>query len=820
MRFVLRLLVLFVVAVPAWAQDGDTPITASDLFNIRELGSVAPSPDGRYVVYTVRQAYHAGEGKEAKYGYRTHLWIAEAGGREAPRPLTRGDESASQPAWHPDGDRLAFVRTVDGKPQVFILPFEGGEAWQLTHAKQGASQPTWSPGGDLLLFASSLAEKDVREAVGGTPGWPGERPGRMPGDTRGATPDPDGSVAEIRAWLDANQDDNNPRVLDRLDLQGENDLEPGLSFRHWYVIAPTDSAEAAPVTRGFVSYSSAAWLADGTQLVVSGNTQVAQHPDRERQSNLYLVDVATGRVEPFLSLPGRSVFSPQPAPDGTAIAYLSSDLDDPGFSQTELEVYALDGQHAPLHLTDDFDRSVQRVEWSPEGRFIYFTAASDGGVPLYRVAPYGADLADADEVDEAADSSAVADTLALPGAPVFVDDAPDSTATSADSLITETDDEETGPIIERLTPFTQGVSAFAAVRSAVYYVVTEVENPYELYRAGLRFDAPRRLTDHNAAWLKTRRVSRPEAFSYVTPDSLTVGYWIMEPTFARAGRQYPLLVEIHGGPSAMWGPGESSMWHEFQLFAAKGYGIVYSNPRGSGGYGYDFQRANFQNWGHGPTADVLGAADRAAALPWVDKSKQVVTGGSYAGYLTAWIVGHDDRFKAAVAQRGVYDLRTFFGEGNAWRLVPSHFGGYPWDDDVFETLSEASTVDLVREEVRASAQAGDLDVDMFSEADEMDGVDADSTTRRLSVPEILARESPITYVRDIETPLLIIHGDVDRRTGFVQSEMLYRSLKALGKPVEYVRYPGAGHELSRSGNPKQRLDRLLRIYEFMERYVR
>ena len=144
----------------------------------------------------------------------------------------------------------------------------------------------------------------------------------------------------------------------------------------------------------------------------------------------------------------------------------------------------------------------------------------------------------------------------------------------------------------------------------------------------------------------------------------------------------------------------------------------------------------------------------------------MVTGGSYAGYLTAWIVGHDHRFKAAVAQRGVYDLATFFGEGNAWRLVPSHFGGYPWE-------------------------AGSL----------------------------LDYNSPQSYVDQIQTPLLIMHGDNDLRTGVIQSEVLYKSLKALERPVEYVRYPNAGHELSRSGDPKQRIDRLLRIYEFMERYV-
>ena len=144
----------------------------------------------------------------------------------------------------------------------------------------------------------------------------------------------------------------------------------------------------------------------------------------------------------------------------------------------------------------------------------------------------------------------------------------------------------------------------------------------------------------------------------------------------------------------------------------------------------------------------------------------VVAGGSYAGYLTAYLVGHDNRFKAAVAQRGVYDLATFFGEGNAWRLVPWEFNAFPWED-----------------------------------------------------PEILSRESPITYARDIRTPLLIMHSDRDLRTGVSQSEMLYRTLKVLRKPVEYVRYPREGHDLSRTGEPRLRVDRLLRILEFFQRHL-
>jgi dipeptidyl aminopeptidase/acylaminoacyl peptidase len=296
-----------------------------------------------------------------------------------------------------------------------------------------------------------------------------------------------------------------------------------------------------------------------------------------------------------------------------------------------------------------------------------------------------------------------------------------------------------------------------------------VKNPFEVYLADADCKNEKRVSYFNYSWVQIKQLSSPEKRSFTNNKGMTVEYWIMKPANYEAGKKYPLLLEIHGGPTAMWGPGETSMWHEYQFFCSKGYGVVYCNPRGSGGYGLDFLRANINDWGTGPTSDVLTALDKTvAAENWVDTSKLLVTGGSYAGYLVAWIIAHDHRFKAACSQRGVYDLATFFGEGNAWRLVQYYFGGYPWDPATKATLE---------------------------------------------------KESPITYVQNITTPYIIFHGESDRRTGTTQGEMMYRSLKVLGRPVEYVRHPGATHEITRSGNNRQRIDQMLRTYEFFERWI-
>ena len=801
--------------LPTAAQDRIQP---TDLFRIVQLDDVEVSPSGRYAVYTAKTIVES-DGERA---YRTHLWMTEVGREDRARPLTQGDASAHSPAWAPDGSALAFVRSVDGTPQVFWLPLDGGEAVQLTRLPYGATHPQVSPRGDRVLLQSRLPYAAVDSATRAAPPFDPERPGwRAPT----ADPDADGSADAIRAFLEENAGDGTAEVTARLRFQGEQGLDPGLHFSHLYTVPA--SAIGAPhraeaVTSGWASYANARWMPDGQNLVADGYAG-STHPDRTDERHLFSIRPGS-RPRPMLRLEEYSTSQPQIAPDGSAVAFLARRLDDPGYAQTEIGLLRLDGTNEVDWLTEGFDRSVGQVRFGPDGWYVYAVAPSEGGFPLFRI-PTGAAPPPGLTTDGVAERIRIVQRGEADSLLATLDPAErDRRAALADSLAERA---ATGPV--RLTAPTAGVRAFDVGRSGIAYVVTTPENPYELALAAPDGRNARVLTRHNTEWLEDRRVQpmtkrtltrllplQPDTLRLDTlaaralladsaalaqagrrfadlprtlrralaadttgrlvlgedrpgADTLRVDYWVMEPVGRRRGQRYPLLVQMHGGPSAMWGPGEASMWHEFQLFAARGYGVVFANPRGSGGYGYDFQRANYQDWGAGPASDVLAVADEAAALPWVDENRLALTGGSYAGYLTAWIVAHDRRFRAAVAQRGVYDLRTFFGEGNAFRLVETHFGGFPWDEEA---------------------------------------------------AEVLAANSPITFAPDIETPLLIMHASQDLRTGVSQSEQLYRTLKVLGRPVEYVRYPGAGHDLSRTGDPAQRLDRLLRIYEFVERFVR
>lgn len=717
MRYIfISIVFLFVLEVNA--QNGKQPVLVTDMLKIKTMSNVTLTDDGSTAAFVVTSIEPESDSAKWDYKYVGQLWMTSTAAGSIPRQLTFSKDGASQPTWSPDGKQLAFVRTVDGKSQVFVLSLGGGEPMQLTRFKYGALAPRWSPDGKQIAFASAVRVKDLMNDSLLNPGkkapaWSMEKPGFAANEqmlSSSAKANPDGNINEVRAYLDMNANDRKATVLNKLNFQSETDVSADLSFNHFYIVSVQPNAVPVPVTHGFSRFNNFDFTPDGKQIILTGDIDSLEHPDRSLETEVFIANADGSQLRKIIGKPDMTYNSVVLSHDGKWLALQFSKVS--YVSVPTLALLPVNGTEKDI-ITIPFDRNVGNLVWNKDDQTIYFTAQSNGGAPLYRL-------------------------------------------------------DVKSKHVTQLTSENNGILSFDMANEKLVYVQTAISDPSSLYTSDAATANPSKLISLNEGWLQQKQISIPEKHNFKNSLGQTVEYWVMKPIGFESGKKYPMLLEIHGGPSAMWGPGELSMWHEYQYFCSKGYGVVYCNPRGSGGYGEKFLRGNIKDWGAGPTSDVLTALDKAVAEGWADTSRLMVTGGSYAGYLVAWIIGHDHRFKAACSQRGVYDLSTFFGEGNAWRLVPNYFGGYPWD---------------------AEAKA------------------------------VLQRESPITYVNNITTPYIIFHGDNDRRTGFVEGEMLYRSLKVLGRPVEYVRHPGASHEITRSGNNRQRIDQMLRTWEFFERWI-
>jgi dipeptidyl aminopeptidase/acylaminoacyl peptidase len=301
---------------------------------------------------------------------------------------------------------------------------------------------------------------------------------------------------------------------------------------------------------------------------------------------------------------------------------------------------------------------------------------------------------------------------------------------------------------------------------ATRFVASETtsDRPEELVVGNVANGKTTPLTDFNKEWRAARKLVPAEKFTFKARDGVKIEAWIMPPADLKAGQRFPLILQIHGGPRTMYG---EHFMQEFQILAGQDHGVIYVNPRGSTGYGEAFTRATINNWGGTPYEDLMDAVDEAIKrYPWVDKDRLGVAGGSYGGYMTAWIIGQTTRFKAAVPMRGVYNFFSF----PLTTDIP-HFTQYEFDTLLW----------------------GD--------------------------PMKYWKFSPLAYADRVKTPTLIIHSENDFRAPMPDAEQYYMALRLHGVPAEFVRYAGEGHELSRAGRPDRRVDRLERIAEWFRRWL-
>lgn len=618
------------------------------------------------------------------------------------RRFTTGSRDDHSPRWHPQSRRLAFVSNRDDKAgQIYVIAIDGGEAQQLTAMPNGATDPAWSPDGACLAFLASSNAAEREREDAGEP------------------PEPPADAWEQqrrREQLEHEEKQrNDPRVVTRLPYR------TGTTFlddrrRHIYLVdVPPGDIDERPqprrITVGDLHHSPPAWMPDGASLLTTATR------DPEADSLFAYYDVLRvpreGGKPQILTEAGFSYFDPQPSPDGTVIAFRRLPEDRLLAAGNRVSIIPAAGG-LPRDLTEHTDLNVEQFRWQADGQGICFSAGWQGNTPIYG--------------------------MGLEGTPTF----------------------EHG---ETLVGGRRIVECFdVASDGSIAFIAGTPENPCDLYLR--RPDGSEtRLTSINAGLLEQRRIQPIEEIRYLAPDGKEVQGWYLMPPDAEAGKRYPLAVHIHGGPHVMWGPSLRSMWHEWQAGAGRGYVVFFCNPRGSEGYGEEWRDAIRSKWGEADAPDIHAGIDALIERGIVDPQRVAVTGGSYGGFMTSWLIGQSDRFRCAVSARGVYNLLTEHSTSDAHELIEIEFEGYPWE-----------------------------------------------------LYEELWFHSPLAHAHKINTPLLILHSELDYRVPISEAEQLFAILRRQKKIVEMVRYPREGHELTRSGEPRHRADHMRRTLEWFDQF--
>ena len=691
------------------------PPRPEDLSRLRIPTEPRLSTDGRFVAFTVQTV------APGQDGYRHAVWLAPTDGSSPARQVTIGAKHDRQPRFSPDSRTLAFLSdrrlAVEEEPeapkdpkeredgvQVHFLPLDGGEARRLTDLPRGVEAFEWSPDGRSLVVSTSSVGATRKEDA------------RLRGKARKREP---GSPPE-----------SDYRYIDRL-----NYMFNGTGFiydqvQHLWIV-DAETGEARRLTDGPTSEEGATWSPDGTRVAFAANRR--RDHDLRFRADLFVVAVETGEVTRITGGPDSLFGTPTWLPDGRTIAVLGGRMP-ANLYRLDIWLFAADGSDAVRgggrNLSERHDlmpgsgmnsdvvpSEPPRLVSSADGAWLTFTAPIDGSFELWRIA-----TADGEVQRVTRDRHYISSV--------------DQVAAS------------------------RGGATIGFVRSTP----TEMPDVHVLELAGRRGSSPsirsRRLTELNRDVMADIELREPVE-RRVTVDAREIQGWLIP---AGKGLQ-PVVTQIHGGPHTLYG--WSPFW-EFQVLAAGGMSVFYSNPRGSEGYGRAFNEANLRDWGDGPMRDVLAGVDALVADKLAAPERLGVTGGSYGGYLTNWIVAHDERFAAAITCRSVSDMTMLFltGDisGGEWAEV--EFGATPWKD-----------------------------------------------------PEYFRRISPLTYAHRIRTPLLIQHSERDLRTTIGQAEALFTVVRSQRRPVRLMRVPDETHELTRSGTPFRRVENLVQVRDWFRHFL-
>ncbi|HUA72781.1 MAG TPA: S9 family peptidase [Solirubrobacteraceae bacterium] len=624
-------------------------------------------------------------------------------------------KTASDPDLSPDGRRVAFVVSAADEQEdrlrssIWVAALDGSSAARSFTAGPTDTSPRWSPDGRWLAYISVTEgqPEDAHVRLAPLDGGVPSRLGDLPGPVSQIAWSPDSTrlvvVCRVGAPDRANAgavERNAPRVVRglaaRLDGIGWQD-----GRRHLFLVE-VDGGSARQLTRGEYDHDDPSFSPDGATIVFASD----RHPrrdDRQFRSDAWVMPAGGGRPRRLTNGKGRVAF-PLFSPDGNRVAF-AGQLTDLWNEDAHVFVVPADGSGGAELVAPDLDRPVVLFNGLPApvcwigDRELLMLVDDRGTVTLHRVR---------------------------------LGDRRSRQVVGGDWII-------------------DGVAARPG-RRAVAFTAMWPDRPSEVFVTTTAGAEPAPLTQLNSDFVAEVGLASVSRSTVTRPDATEVEYFTLLPP-GRAPQRLPLHVDIHGGPHASWPSGRWLAFH--QAMAAAGYVVVLPNPRGSTGYGQAFTSACTGDWGGGDAADILACCDDLVARGIVDGERMFVSGGSYGGFMTSWLVGHTDRFRAATAVAAVIDQTSMVLTTEIPEFSSFNMGGTAW-----------------------------------------------------SQPEEYEKRSPLSYLPAVKTPVLVLHWEGDLRVPISQGEELYTGLRLLGKEAELVRYPGGFH-IRRT--PSQAVDYTRRI---------
>lgn len=639
-------------------------------------------------------------------------------------------EWADAPAISPDGRRIVYQRKFFDvmkdrrRSNLWLVDADSGKQRPLTSGAYSDGEPVWSPNGDRIAWVS---ERDGSPQI-----WvrwmdSGQQSAisRLTEAPSGLAWSPDGRslafsmhvaadttpLAKLPAKPEGAQWADEIKLIERMGYRadGAGYLAPG--YDHVFVMS-ADGGTPRQITQGDFPYESKpVWSRDGGALFVVSNRD-KDYEYQPAESEIYRIDLATGATRQLTDRRGPDA-SPALSPDGRKLAYIGYDDRKRSYQLSHLYVLDLD-TGVSRALTESFDYDIENPQWDSGGRGIYFGYDREGVSHLGWIGAGG-------------------------------------------GKVESVSDDVGGTAVGR--PYPGGSFSVGGGRVAYTHGTASRMADVAVTQRGGKSKV---LTDLNAGSLARKRLGEVESlWLKSSADGLPVQAWIVKPPQFEPGKRYPLLLEIHGGPYQNYGPRFAV---ETQLYAAAGYVVVYVNPRGSTSYGQAFADHIHHNYPSHDYDDLISAVDATLAKGYVDPDQLYVTGGSGGGVLTAWIVGHTDRFRAAVVAKPVINWTSFALTSDGPSYVTQHwFPAPPWQ-----------------------------------------------------AQELYWKLSPLAYVGNVKTPTMLITGEIDYRTPISETEQYFQALKLQRVDTAMIRIPGASHGIG--ARPSETLAQVLNTLGWFERY--